>query len=241
MFFGDELESRLHKIKQGDHSSREQLISEAKPFVARVVGRLCGRCLNWDDDELSIGLIAFNEAIDRFKCGQGVPFTAFARLVIRSRVTDFLRKEFRWNQVDFNHVEQADDSGNQVESIVSWEQYITETVNRERKEEILAFSQKLAGLGITFGDLVDASPKHRDTRETLFKAASFLAGHDHLYRDLLASKRMPINEITRGTGISRKVLERGRKYIIAVATLLYYRDDFEYLRAYVSLPRREKE
>jgi RNA polymerase sigma factor len=241
VFFGDELESRIQRIKQGDNTSREQLINEAKPFVARVVGRLCGRCLNWDyDDELSIGLIAFNEAIDRFNSGQGVPFTAFARLVIRSRVTDYLRRESKWNQVDFNHAEQVEGSGNQAENAVSWEQYITETINRERKEEIIAFSQKIGGLGITFGDLVDSSPKHRDTRETLLRAATYLAGHDNLYQELLASKRLPIREIARGTGISRKVLERGRKYIIAVATLLYYRDDFVYLSSYIRLPRGDK-
>jgi len=238
VLFGDEFESRLAKIKNGDKSVRDELIDEAKPFIAGVVGRLCGRSLNWDrDDELSIGLIAFNEAIDRFKVDHRVPFTAFARLVIRSRVTDFLRKEMKWNQVDLSFSDVPEVGENRAEFNVSWEQFITEIADRERREEIQEFTCKINELGISFQDLVQSSPKHSDTRENLVKAAQFLASNSDLYCDFESKKRLPINEISQVTGISRKVLERGRKYIIAVATLLFYREDFLYLRSYIKLPK----
>jgi len=125
----------LQKIREGDELSREKLITDAKPFIARVVGLLCGRSLSWDrDDELSIGLIAFNEAIERFKEKMGVPFTAFARIVIRSRVTDYLRKESRWNRVDLQMSEVPPEGTiSLAENNASWEQYIEETAKLGHK------------------------------------------------------------------------------------------------------------
>lgn len=237
--FGDQVGVYLQRIKAGDESSREMLIADAKPFIAGVVGRLCGRSLNWDrDDELSIGLIAFNEAIDRFKEQMGVPFTAFARIVIRSRVTDYLRKESRWNRVDL-HMSgvQLENTVSQAENNASWDIYIKETANRERIEEIQDYNQKITGLGITFKDLVRSSPKHRDTRETLIRAAYYVVENQALYNALQTSKRLPMREIERGTGIGRKVLERGRKYIISIAVLLYNREEYLYLNSYVRLPQ----
>jgi len=241
VLYGDEWESSLQKIREGDEPAREELIEKAKPFIARVVGRLCGRSLNWDmDDELSVGLIAFNEAIDRYDAKLKVPFTAYARMVIRSRDTDYLRKENRWGRVDLNISDPpTDGAASRAENDASWEQYIAEVADWERKEEIRLYSETIKNFGITFGDLVDSSPRHRDTRETLIKAASYLAAHGDLYAELQNKKRMPVSELVRGTGISRKVLERGRKYIIAVATLLFYREEFIYLNSYIKLPRGE--
>ncbi len=239
MLFGDKVDVYLQRIREGDESSRERLIADAKPFIAGVVGRLCGRSLSWDrDDELSIGLIAFNEAIDRFKDHIGVPFTAFARMVIRSRVTDYLRKESRWNRVDLHMSEIPPESTfSQAENNASWDKYIKETANRERIEEIQDYNSKITRLGITFQELVRSSPKHRDTREALIRAACYVVEHQTLYDALQASKRLPIREVEMGTGISRKVLERGRKYIIGIAILLYNREEYLYLNSYVRLPQ----
>jgi len=239
VLFGDELEVCLQNIKEGDESSREKFMADAKPFIAGVVGRLCGRSLSWErDDELSIGLIAFNEAIDRFKEKMGVPFTAFARMVIRSRVTDYLRKESRWNRVELHMSEGPQESTiSQVENDASLERYIKETANRERIEEIKDYNVKITRLGISFQELVKSSPKHRDTRETLIRAACYIVEHSSLYDTLQVSKRLPMREVEMGTGISRKVLERGRKYIIGIAVLLYHREEFIYLNSYVRLPQ----
>lgn len=239
MLLGDEVDSYIKKIKDGDESFREKLIHDSSPFIAGVVNRICCRRLSWEhDDELSIGLLAFNEAIDRFQVKLGVPFTAFARLVIRSRVTDYLRKESKWNQISLGISEQLPEGTiSKIENSVSWEQYIKKVTDQERREEILHYSQKIKVLGITFRDLVDCSPKHRDTRENLINAAYYLATSRNLYELLLVNNRLPLREIIQGTGISRKVLERGRKYIIAVATLIYYREEFIYLNDYINLPR----
>jgi len=241
VLFGEELEVYLQRVREGEESSREQFIADAKPFIAGVAGRLCGRSLSWEhDDELSIGLIAFNEAIDRFNDKMSVPFTAFARIVIRSRVTDYLRKESRWNRVDLHMSEVSPESTlSQIENHAAWENYIKDIANHERIAEINEYNRKITKLGVTFSELVRSSPKHRDTREALVRAARYIVEHHLLFDTMQVSKRLPIQEVSMGTGISRKVLERGRKYIMGIAILLYHRQEFIYLNAYIRLPQEE--
>lgn len=43
-------------------------------------------------------------------------------------------------------------------------------------------------------------------------------------------------ELEKLTGLSRKTLERGRKYIIAMALLINSREDYLYLSSYLKLP-----
>lgn len=56
--------------------------------------RVCKRYIDQEqDDEFSIGLIAFNEAIDSFHEGKGSSFFTFARLVISRKVIDYIRQQ----------------------------------------------------------------------------------------------------------------------------------------------------
>ena len=78
----------LISAKNGDPLVREDLISSHKAFIARVSSKACGRYLTWDnDDELSIALLAFNEAIDNFDPNGGVSFHSFVQMVIRRRIS----------------------------------------------------------------------------------------------------------------------------------------------------------
>ena len=57
------LESKVLLIQQGDTTLQNELIHSYKPFVAKTVSSVCKRYIHESDDEFSIGLIAFNEAI----------------------------------------------------------------------------------------------------------------------------------------------------------------------------------
>ena len=54
--------------KKGNVLIREEFIQNHKPFIVKVSSELCKRYLTWGhDEELSIALVAFNEAIDSYK------------------------------------------------------------------------------------------------------------------------------------------------------------------------------
>ena len=79
-------------LKTGDNLAREEIIIKYKPFVFKVVSKICGEFISSSDDEASVGLIAFNEAIDNITRKKVQVFT-FAEIVIKRRLIDFFGKK----------------------------------------------------------------------------------------------------------------------------------------------------
>ena len=197
--------------------------------------KYCNRSLEWGrDEELSIGLLAFNEAIDRFEEKRNIPFLGFARLVIKSRLADYFRREARHRHQPLEY--QINDSATvQLDTSQAWENYLQEAERQERQEEVMEFQQELIRYGISVGELVDASPKHRDSREGLLGVAQQVAETTTLMEHLLRTKRLPVKELALMSGLHRKTIEKGRRYIIAMALLLHQKDRFVYLFSYLKL------
>jgi len=231
----DEWESLLERLLAGDPTAREGLLTALKPFAAGVAARHCQRVLTWgQDDELSVAFLALNEALDRFDAGRGIPFLAFARLVIKSRLNDFLRREAKRSLLEsMTTAQDGPELENPALVARAWEQYLSENEVAERAAEIAGFSQVLARYGLSFEELVRASPRHRDTRRTLQQCAVILARRPELMTALKERGRLPIGDLQKATGVPLKTLERGRKYIVALALLLDAREEFVYLYEYV--------
>jgi RNA polymerase sigma factor len=61
------LEVTIHQIQSGDLRLRNQFIADYQPYVAKVTSRFCKRYIDpARDDEFSIALGAFNEAINKY-------------------------------------------------------------------------------------------------------------------------------------------------------------------------------
>jgi RNA polymerase sigma factor len=235
LFPVQDIEEQIRKIKQGDNLAREDFLESQKPFIFKAACKFSKRFLEWGrDDELAVALIAFNEAIDRFREDSGVPFLAYARMVITSRLTDLSRRENR-NAMATVPLPPPGEGANEVEFARAWDVYCEETAARERVEEIKEFEELLNVYGVSFEDLVKCSPRHRDTRQSLMLAAKTLV-EKGLFEALRDKKKLPLAELEKETGISRKTLERGRKYIIAMSLIIFRRDDFLYLGSYLNLP-----
>ncbi|MHB1652425.1 MAG: RNA polymerase sigma-I factor [Desulfitobacteriaceae bacterium] len=214
---------------------REDLLRESQPFICHVAAQVCGRYLEWGrDEELSEALIAFNEALEHFESGKGVPFLAYARLLIKRRLIDYFRRRERSKVLPLEQpeVEQA------VDFQFGMEQFREREQNEERAMEILEFAKELTKWDLKFADLVEVSPKHRDTRASLLQAAAQLAGDTTMWKQVEEKGKIPIQSLAAQTGLHIKVLERGRKYLLAVAILMARKHDYIYLREYVLPPER---
>lgn len=232
----DVLEEKLALIKKGDTRAREEIISSFRPFVARAAVKVCGRTLDWDSDELSVGLIAFNEAIDRFDEKRGVPFPAFARLIIKSRIMDYLRKQTRHSAQSLDDASQGLSA---FESVQAWGRYMEQEMAREREEEIAEYKKLISRFGISFDDLVISSPKHRDARATLLRISRDLAGDAGLFSQLMSTGKLPVLALSQLSGVHVKTIERGRKYIIATSMIWHFCEDLLYLCAFIKPPGKE--
>jgi len=69
--FEDGIVNIINKIKAGDKLLREEFINSYTPYIIRTVSNLTGKYVDVENsDEFSVGLAAFNEAIDSFDEGK---------------------------------------------------------------------------------------------------------------------------------------------------------------------------
>lgn len=226
------------RIQNGDVQLRNQFITDYQPYIAKVTSRFCKRYIDpARDDEFSVALSAFNEAINQFVPDVGRSFLGFAETVVRRRLIDYVRKEQKFkNQAPLSSFDVEDDESNVVNPVEiqqAMDEYGRQLGAEERRHEIDSLSQQLAEFAIDFSDFISNSPKHVDSREMLFSIARVLSDDEHLMTLLLAKKMLPIKELLPKVAVSRKTLERNRKYIIMLA--LVYQGSFPYLRDYLQL------
>lgn len=89
------LEESVVLIQQGDQTLLNETIDSYKPFIAKTVSSVCKRYIYESDDEFSIGLIAFNEAIEKYTPERGSSLLSFAEVIIKRRVIDYIRKQVK--------------------------------------------------------------------------------------------------------------------------------------------------
>ncbi|MHB8125396.1 MAG: sigma-70 family RNA polymerase sigma factor [Desulfitobacteriaceae bacterium] len=220
-----------------DTSAREAFLEHFQPFVRHVASRVVQRGLEWGrDEELSEAFLAFDQALSLFQPDREVPFLAYARLLIKRQLIDFFRRQKKPVSLPLDEEE----VGFVVETYLSVPEYYQQEQNQERAAEVREYSAELTEWGLTFANLVEVSPKHRDTRETLLRAARELAYDSILWSQVERTRRLPLKLLTEKTGIHLKVLERGRKYILAVALLIARSHDYIYLREYVLPQERSR-
>ncbi|MEW6662428.1 MAG: RNA polymerase sigma-I factor [Bacillota bacterium] len=226
------------KARQADPAAREQLISQLAPQVRGMAAAICGRPLDWHQDEASISLIALNEAIDSFDAQKGMSFLNYVRMVIHRRLVDYFRREAKNRHISLD-VELEESGWGRLESEQAWAQYREEEEAREKEEMMTLYQDRLNEFGITIDDLIGSSPKHRDTRQNLMQAAKALAEEPQLLNKLRQQKHLPVKELMLLTGFSRKVIETGRRYIIAL-TLVLSEEEFRPIKQLINFPWDER-
>lgn len=229
------IQQTLLLAKEGNELIREEFIQNHKPFIIKISSNICKRYLTWGhDDELSIALVAFNEAIDSFNPKDNASFYGFAKTVITRRLIDYFRKESKHQVLPLTDWETDNDNFYDYDSKSSFELYKTEKQNHDFAETVQNYTTVLAKYGITMEDLVEVSPKHKDSKATLWRVAQELTEHPGLLKHLTKTKLLPLKELELLTGVKRKVLERGRKYVIATALILAD-PEFEPLKSFVQV------
>jgi RNA polymerase sigma factor len=228
------LEQSVLLIQQGNRTLLNEMIDDYKPFIAKTVSSVCKRYIYETDDEFSIGLIAFNEAIEKYSPEKGSSLLSFSEVLIKRRVIDYIRKQSKNQHVsmDLTYSSLEEESpGMVIINELSLEDYKKNSDADLRKEEISQFQTLLASFELNFHDLVENSPKHSDARTNAIMIAKVLVDNKELKNFLFEKKRLPIKELEKMVDVSRKTIERNRKYIIAIALILS--SDYLYMKDYL--------
>lgn len=231
--YGETPAETLAKLaQQGDEDAEEQLISSHIPFVKKTAAQVCKRFIDDHQDEYSIALLAFHEAIRQYRPEHEASFLTFAHMVIRRRVIDHIRKESR--RQEFSHDFMAspnEDHHNQIGDRASAAFHSEQEQAAKRREEIMQFEEMLSAFGLSFQLIAKVSPAHEDARRNAIQIAQLVAETDEYKQFLLDKKKLPVKDIEELVRVSRKTIERNRKYIIAMALLMM--SELHYLKDYL--------
>ncbi|WP_163539822.1 sigma factor [Gracilibacillus sp. YIM 98692] len=225
----EQLSDSIAKIKQGDERERNYMIQYYQPYILSVVGKVCREYKTWNDDEASIGLIAFNKALDTFEESQGRTFLNYAYLLIHRELVDYFRKENRYKKYVTNK-EKAVDTTYDKKSI---DQFQEEVRQSQMAEEILALNQELSSFYIKFEELESYSPKHKRTRKKVLQMAKEFITERELVEQLFYRKKFPMKDFAEISGYRLKTVEKHRKYLITIIIILVH-PDWPNLQSFVS-------
>jgi RNA polymerase sigma factor len=228
------LEETVRLVQDGDKTLHNELIDSYKPFIAKTVSSVCKRYIHESDDEYSIGLIAFDEAIQKYSPDKGSSLLSFAEIIIKRRVIDYIRQQARHQNLSFDLTKEDNEDESpktSIEEHISIDDYIKKSDDELRREEIIHFSSVLKEYDLSFSDLVEQSPKHADARKNAMVVAQILVLDEELQKLLLEKKRLPVKQLEKRVNVSRKTIERNRKYIIAISLILI--GDYYFLKDYI--------
>ncbi len=218
--------------KTGESYLRGNFILKYEPFIIKCVSKTIGKYVEVENcDEYSIGLMAFNEAIDTYDHRSGRNFFNFAEQVIRRRLINYYRiNQKRKNTVpvisfedgEFDRFEEGSLKVDQIDYF--W--------GIEAKDQMLKFQTELGKYGISFDELILNGPKHKDSRNKLIEIGKILAENGKLYSSLVKTGNIPLSELMKLVKVSQRTIERNRKFIIAVC--IVFNGELDILRDYVT-------
>ena len=215
------LDERIVSIKQ-DAYAIELLIKQYEFYILKCASKTSKHFIHKSDDEWSIALFAFAQAIQSFDSSRG-HFLTYAQKVIHNQLIDYYKSQGKYSHEI--HVPWFEDHA----MIQSNDDYL--------KLEIEAITDCFLKYGFDFMDLTSNSPKAKKTKIACAKAVIAIIEHPLVYHEMQRSLLLPIKIIENMTKVPRKILERHRKYIIAASEILM--GDYPYLSEYVNCLREE--
>lgn len=212
----------------------DQLIGDYLPFIRAETAKFLKRPPEEGrDDELSIAMIAFHEAIGGYAKHRG-SFLKYASMLIRSRLIDYARKERRHRQtVSLDAPAAGEESATLGETLPEERDHPEESAHRQAtRQEIEELSRQMESFGVSLSDVADNCPKQQRTLLACRKALAYARENSWLLEELVHGKKLPLAKLSDGSGVERKTLERHRKYLVAL--LLIYTNGYEIIRGHLA-------
>ena len=200
------------------------LIQDYLPYIQAETSRaLNGAPSGLHEDEVSIAMFAFHEAVETYERERGT-FMGYAAYTIGRKLDEQERRQ-RWHR-GFDFVEEEG----------------AQAIKQAAKDEIVKLTALLKEYGLNFSDIADNCPKQERALEACRIALKYAMDRPQLMEELKQSKRLPLARSCEGTGIDWRVLDRFYKYILAM--ILVYSSDCDNIKRYLRMgqdrPREDR-
>ncbi len=224
----------VERIKKGDKQLKEKFIEDYIPFVLKVVSSFySSKIIDLkSSDEYSIGLMAFDEAIEKFDGDRGKNFIKFAELVIKRRMVDYFRKisSVCKNEIPFSYFGAKSDAD--IEEQLNLSNSGIEMDRYEFIYELKDFSRQLEDFGLNIANLPDYMPKHKDSKLMCIGIAKKIVENRKIYDKLRNKKYFHMKELSKIIDVHPKTVERNREFIICLCII--YGNDYGNFKTYLN-------
>lgn len=222
-----------------DKSYTDTFLKEYEFFILKTANNVTGKYVTKSDDQWSVSLSAFHEAIEAYSFEKG-SFLSFSELVIKRRLFDYIKKQSRhFCEITINpHIFESDSDEDDVNLKQEVMKQVALQQDDDAKLEIEAVAEILKGYGFSFFDLVSVSPKAKKTKTVCARAILYIIENKILLNELKRTKLLPIKILENNLKLPRKILERHRKYIIAGAEIIS--GDYPILSEYLRYIKEEQ-
>lgn len=208
---------------KNDQIILEKLIIQNEFYIMKCASKSTHRYITKNDDEWSIALMAFHQAIENYQLDKG-SFLSFAALVIRRRIIDYMKNQNKFTSeisvdpiiFDTEPEEEIDD----ITMRLAVAEKVSQKDSSNLKLEIEAANEIFSTYGFSFFDLTECSPHAEKTKKACAKAVNYMLENLILINDMRSSKQLPLKIIEKNAYVPRKISERHRKYIIAAVEIL---------------------
>lgn len=201
------------------------LIESHMPFIISTITKITKRYVSLEnDEEVSIALLAFNEAVQKYSDDRG-PFLPFAQLVITSRLKNYFKKEnSKYLKVSLDTLEEEGiQLSEELKNPIEDKSLLIEEIDLLKKE--------IDEFGFTLDELADEAPKHSDTRKNAINLSQKVSKDEPLTNFMFIKKRLPIKQITLKYTVTEKIIKGSKKFIIT-GIIIFYRN-FRNLRLWI--------
>lgn len=218
-----------------DMQAANDFIVAYMPFIKSETSKFMNRApIEGRDEELSIAMIAFHEAIQTYSEKRG-SFLSFASVLIKKRLIDYWRKNKRHSgniSIETPTYGEEEDA-TLADTLTDGEDpNDTRLVRKATRDEIEELTEQLNDFGVSLTDVAENSPKQKRTLDACRDALAYAKDDSKIMASFLRTKRLPLTKIARGSKVEKKTLERHRKYLVAL--LLIYSNGYEIIRGHLS-------
>lgn len=189
--------------------NKDVFIAEHMPFIIKTISDFTGKYVEIENsEELSIAIEAFSIAMDNYVEGKGI-FYAFAKKVMVNKLIDEARKQSKVIVIPLDESHEGTYEAFEEDTLV--------------KQELSSYEKYLSEYQISYDQLIDSGPKHRETRKMIIELGKKLYEDEAIAHLIIKNKRLPITEVSNQLSISKKILKTHKNMIVAIF-IAYYKN-----------------
>lgn len=223
-----------------DDKILSEFINEHNHFIINCAYRTTHKYITQSEDEWSISLIAFTNAVKTYTPHKG-GFVPYSELLIKRSLIDYYRAAQKFKPELSVSPDIFDSEPYDEEYDISIKLEVSDKLSKvcdnNLKYEIEAANSEFVKFGFSFYDLTKCSPKSSKTKAACKQAVLYVLDNPLIHNEINQLKQLPIKLIQKNTNLPRKTLEHHRRYILAAIVILS--GEYPLLADYITFIRKE--